>query len=393
MKRSPAAGLAGIAWCLALASASAAEVVGTAYTVLLRGHGPRQVAPPVLLQRAPGTGLYPAPRVQPGGLPPQAVPQPVTSLRLVDLRSGQTLASAAYDAALDGYMFRLPMKLEAAGAEPCLAIRTAAGLGIAVRAPQPGDNGQAFRHPVWAAEAGRLGELAALRAEQATLAQEFRKTQAEIGSLTSENSGIASPQQCVPGPVQPDPPRPAAALDPAEAGERAGPVCALAWVRAFAPTKVDLMRLFSEAGLSADWSQREAVRPVAQALAGLRLDFRDNDTRTILDAAAKGRAYLEHADGLRAFVRVHGACRAEVLRLAAGEVQAWQAAVAVARSAPERARAACEQRFARIEQLGDRLVKGRAFEVELERRIGVLEAVVPPEAEGVRIDGLACRGG
>ncbi len=374
-------------------AAPAAEVVGTAYTVLLRGHGPRQPAQAQPPQRVGTPGLT-MPIRQPQPIQPRRQPSlPATMMRLVDGRTGLPFATANYDATIDGYMFRLPMTIDVGRGDVCLLIKNAAGVSIPVRDERAGDDGYAFRNPAWQAEAGRLGELATLRAEHAGLVADLDKGTREIEAAQAENGGVTQASQCQDGAAQPDPPRPPGALDPADAAARAGAICAVAWERSFEPTRIDPGRLFGEAGLAADWAAREAARPVAQSLRGLRLELRDNDARTIPDAAAKGRAYLEHAEGLRAMVRVHNACKAEVDRLAAGEVRAWQNAVEVARAAPRLARAACEQRIARIDQLRARLAKGPAFRQELERRIATLDAGAPPAADSIRIDSLACKGG
>lgn len=391
--RSPLPAAALLAASLAAGAAQSAEVIGTAYTVLLRGYGPRQaVQQPQVPQRIAIPGVTPGlrPGQQPVQQPQRQAAQPTATMRLVDNRSGQPVASANYDGSIDGYMFRLPMKPELAGGDVCLVIKNAAGVSIPVRSERGADDGYAFRNAAWLAEIGRMSELGGLRQEHAGLLAELDRSGQEIDRLTAENNGIAKSEQCTSGQPQPDPPRPAAALEPAEAGAQAGALCALAWERAFEKTGIDPGRLFGDAGLAADWAARAAARPIAQALPPFKLELRDNDARTIPDAAVKGRAYLEHAEGVRALIRVHAACRSEIGRLAAAEVQAWQNAIVAAREAPQRSRAACEQRLVRIEQLRVTQAKAPAYRRELERRIATLDGQTPSGTEATRIDGAAC---
>lgn len=383
----------------------AAEVVGTAYTVLLRGHGPVQAAQPPSAQPMrrttpllPGVVLpvpSPAPsrqRAQPAY--PQR-PAATAGMQLVDARSGRTVGTATYDASIDGYMFRLPMQLNGPGGEACFLFKTAAGQGLPLRPEGPGDDGYGFRHPAWQAEAGRLGELAALQAELGTLLGDLERGAREIDALSAENQGVTAAGQCQPGPPQPDPPRPALALEAPEAQRAAGPLCALRWERGFEPTKVDPGRLFDEAGLGADWGARRAAAAAAWAAASakLQLGMSDSEGALILAAAAKGRAFLEHAEGLRALQRTHGACKADALRVFDDELQSWQRGVAGARAAPLQAKARCEQRVARIEQLRGQQGAAPAYRQQLEQRIGTLERTAPPAADSARLDTLPCRGG
>lgn len=377
---------------LATPVVEAAEVVGTAYTVLLRGHGSRQsVQQPQQPQRIGIPGITtPVLRPVPQPRPQRQAAMPSATMRLVDTRSGQQVATASYDATIDGYMFRLPMKVDLSRGDVCLVIKNAAGVSIPVRDERGPDDGYAFRNPAWLAEVGRISELAGLRAEHTALVAELEKGAREIDTLVAENNGVGSVDQCVSGALQPDPPRPLGALEPAEVAVQAGPVCALAWERSFERISVDPSRLFADAGLAADWTARAAARPMAQALPPVKLELRDNDGRTIPDAASKGRAYLEHAEGVRALVRVHAACKNEVGRLAAREVQAWQNATTAARNAPARVKAACEQRLVRIDQLRAAQAKAPTYRRELERRITALDGAAPTGNEANRIDGVAC---
>jgi hypothetical protein len=371
-----------LAMALHCPAANAADVYGTAYTVLLRGHAP----PGAVAPRPPAVpGLYAVPQSRP------APARPATAgMRLVLSTTGQELASASYDSRLGGYLFRLPMSAAVRG-PVCLVLKGPTGASLPVRDARGGDDGFAFRNIAWEAEAGRVGELTELRGELASLNARIEQERTELARLQADSGGVMQPQDCTLGPVEPDPPRPAAALSVEDASRAAGGICALAWERAAGAAAASFGRLFADAGLAADWTGRESVRPAADGLTGLRLSFDDREGRLISTAASRGSAYLEHADGVRAFVRVQNACRQDVLRLAAAQVQAWQSAVDLARQAPQRAKARCEQRATRVQALLATQGKAAPFRTELERRIAHLAATPPAAADSARIDHVACR--
>jgi hypothetical protein len=361
-----------------------ADVYGTAYTVLLRGH-----APPTATSPRPMTpGIYP---VLPQQRPAPARPQQHGLMRLVVSRGGQELATASYDSRLDGYLFRLPMAVDVSRGPVCLVLKNASGASIPVRDARGTDDGFAFRNAAWEAEAARVGDLRELRSELANLNARVSQEAAELDRLQTDAGGIFTPQDCPLGPAEPDPARPAAALAGDDAARLSGAVCALVWEQAFGRVSVDAGRLFGDAGASSDWSTRESARAVADAMPSLKLSVDERDSRLITDAAVKGRAYLEHADGVRAFIRVHASCKQDVARRAALEVQKWNAATDLARQAPQRSKARCEQRAARIQQLLATQGKATPYRTELERRIAQLERTPPAGADSVRIDNASCK--
>jgi hypothetical protein len=98
----------------------------------------------------------------------------------------------------------------------------------------------------------------------------------------------------------------------------------------------------------------------------------------VVDAARRGRAYLEHADGVRTLQRAQTACRSEVHRLAQQALTDWSRSVEEARSQPQRQREQCVQTLARIDQLRQAQSAGPVYLLELDRRIA--ELATPPAA-------------
>lgn len=366
-------------------AAAQGELTGTAYTVLYRG-------------RVPGAGMAPLPRPDPYqrnrmGLPlrTELAPGSDPMLRLIDAGARREVARAEYDARLGGYLFSLPFDTANAGTERCLALLTPNNLYVVVRPASGRDTGAAFRNPAWDAESGRVAELAALKSERENVYGQAQAVTREIAQLQAE-SGLppgAKPEQCPTPPTPPEPPRPATAVDPQEAAAIAGPACALRWERDHGE-RVNLGRIFSDSGVANDWQQRARGASLLERLPELRVPIAAADLAVVADAAAKGRAYLEHGDGVRLFSRAHAACREQAVRLSEASMQAWERAKAEAREAPQRAHLQCTQRLTRIAQLQAAQGNTPAYLAALDRRIAQ-RAEPPPASDPVPLHLQSCQ--
>lgn len=337
--------------------ALAQELTGTPYSLLWRGAAYAQVQ---------GYG--------------RQVPQPPAAavmLRLVDVAARRELSRAVFDGRLGGWMFEMPFAGVDARAGRCLALVDPRNQYLPVRQPSAVDTGANFRHPPWDRELARLGELAELKREYATVEAQARSAAGDITRLAAEPGLPAGAAQCPLPPPPPEPPRPAGALESAQADAVSGAVCAWRWDRDHGG-RVNLARIFSDAGLDADWRDRTAVSGTAESLPGLRLPITGGDLALVLDAAAKGRTFMEHADGVRMLGRVQAACRAEVGRQASAARQRWLEAVQETRQQPERARLQCVQKLEQISKLQATQAAAPNFLEALDKKI--MQLSTPPAA-------------
>lgn len=356
-------------------AARASDLTGTPYTVLWRGAG---------FAQAGADPRSPFGRAAP--LPPASA-----MLRVVDVAARRELARATFDARLRGWLFQMPFAGIDARAGRCLALVDQRNQFIPVRPPSAVDGGLSFRNPLWERELDRVAELAALRREQATVQAQVQTVAGDVARLSAE-VGLpvgASAEQCPLPPAPEDPPRPAGALEPAQVAPVAGPVCAWRWERDHGG-RVSLERLFADAGLDADWRARAEAATVAAALPAFRLPIAPVDLSLVLDAAAKGRTFLEHADGVRVLARAHAACREEVGRQAGVVRQRWLQAVDEARQAPQRARLQCAQKVEQMARLQAAQAAAPALLAALERQIAQLSAP-PPDDNPMALAAQACQ--
>ena len=378
--------------------ASALELTGTAYTITYKGPTGMASRPdiPQPAYRPPARRyplLFPAPSTPspryPTARPSTSIPE---TLRLVNGRNGQELARAQFDARIEAYFFNLPFNLQTASSEVCLVLKNAAGTSLPVRDEARSDDGYAFRNPLWEKELARISELNQLRAELKTLNDLLENAQQDYQHLRQEQAGAGMPENaCVMPPPAEPPTRPSKALTVEMAQRIAGALCALKWEQQFSEWKAEPTRLFGEAGLAEDWRQRESQRGAEAVWTEIKLKLAPGDDDLIVNAAAKGHAYLEHADGIRAMNRVHGACRANVAEAAALANREWEAAKYAFRDAPTRAVKQCEARLARMEQLRQSQTSAPAYREALGRRIAELEAISTSASESKRLDNLPCK--
>jgi hypothetical protein len=365
------------------------ELSGTAFTVIYRGPAQAptdQAAPAGRPQMNLPNNIRPLFRIQ---TPTPQVQRGAGAgagaiLRLADARNGAEVARASYDPRLDGWMFQLPMNASPAGGG-CMTLRSASGGMLALRDSSGADDGLSFFNPLWANELGRQIELAEIKRDLATLDARQAEAQAEQSRLQAAWPAAA----CEAPPVPPDPARPAAAIDPAEARAAAPGVCAARWHQVLSKY-VDLGRMFQDAGLASDWASREAGAGAAQALPQLRLNASVDELNLVLDAARKGRAFLEHANGVQILQRVQAVCRAELPAQAAAATREWEALVQQARQTPARVLKECQAGKARLEQLKTQLGAGAPYRAELERRATSLASALPPTTS-VSLDQSLCR--
>lgn len=358
-------------WPIAVVAESI-ELTGSAFTVMYRG--PTGQTPPT-----------PEPALRRSYQMPTARPQ---GLRLLNGRTGQELARAEFDTRLNGYMFALPLAAQGPVAPICLVLKNSVGRSLPVRDERPGDDGYAFRNPLWEAELSRAGELQQLQAELQQLEKQLATERAELQKLQAET---APGKACALGPAVAEPARPLQALNPSEAIAAAGGFCALRWEAAFAESRIDLERLFTEAGLSADWAQRVNYRAATSVWQALRLQLTSSDATLVRDAATRGRAFLEHGEGLKVLARAHQACRTQVPELAATALRAWEGERQAAAEAPQRALQACQARQIRIDTLTRAHTAAPAYREQLTRRIEQLRISGGQSTQTRRLDELPCR--
>jgi hypothetical protein len=344
--------------------ARAEELTGTPYTMVWRGSALAQ--PPVIANN-------------PNYRTPLAQPTSVV-LRVVDLATRRELARTTFDPRLGGWLFQMPFTGIGGVGNRCLALLDPRNQAIAVRQSSSLDAGVGFRHPGWERELARNGDLNALKSERATVQAQVQSNDAEAARLLAE-TGLpegAQPAQCPLAPAPPEPPRPVGAMEPAQATAVAGSVCAWRWERDHGQ-RVNLGRLFADAGLDADWQTRAEGRTFGEELAELRLPIVGPDLALVLDAAAKGRTFLEHADGVRVLSRTQAACRIEMARIATAARARWQQAVEGARQAPLRAREQCALKLDRVAKLRAAQAAAPMLLAVLDRRIA--ELAVPPSSD------------
>lgn len=336
------------------------EVSGTAYTLTLRVSTP-----------GPGISLSISGRAfNMRQAPDRTQRHPRGIIRLVDAEAKRAIAQAEFDERLGGYFFQLPIEGRDGPVERCLAFADARGQLLTVRQPSAMDNGVLFRNPAWDAERTRQADLAALKAERNSTAAQLATAAREVDQLKAEIDlpPGSTPADCRTPPEPPAPARPPNAIEAKDALAASGPACALRWEREHG-ARVQLGRMFSDAGVASDWQQRAQGADLLERLPDLKIPIAGQDLPLVLDAAAKGKTYLEHTDGVRLFSRAHAACRAEVTRLATAGRDAWARAIADAREFPQRARQECVKKFARVVQLQTMQASGPAFLAALDQRI------------------------
>lgn len=348
--------------CLGLGQAAAAqELTGTPYSVVWRGAGYAQM---------PGYGRH---------MPAQS--SAGVMLRLVDVAARREMARAVFDSRLGGWMFQMPFNAPQVRAGHCLALVDGRNQFMPVRPSSAVDAGTAFRNPLWERELSRAGELAELKKEHATVEAQSRSAAGDIARLSAE-IGLppgADASQCPVPPVPPDPPRPAGALEPAQAASISGAVCAWRWERDHG-ARVNLARIFADAGLDADWRDRNdtAAAAAAESMPTLRVPITGGDLALVMDAAAKGRTFMEHADGVRVLTRAQAACRAEVGRHSSAVRQRWTEAVQESRQTPERARMQCAHKLGEMARLRAAQSAAPTLLAALDKKISQLSS--PPGA-------------
>lgn len=343
-------------FCLLVANAWAADITGTAYSIVVRnvdgGAQPPQTQP----RRRPTS--------------PYAVPASGGILRLVDVRTRREIGRANWDAQLGGFFFQLPLVGLPSPPPMCLALVDQYNRTVPVRDVRGNDPGTSFVHPQWDDLLGRSRELVALKAELAAFQTQRQVGSAELARLQAETAaaGAMAPGSCVAPPPPPPPPRPPDALEASDAERAGGPLCALRWEQLMG-SKVQLGRLFAEAGLAADWNARTAIRELGELLPGVRPEVSKDDLAIIQESAVTGRNFLQHEDGVNRLVATQERCRRSVQAQSERARNQWQQQLEMARMQPERERQQCEARFPRIAQLKQAEAKAAEYAATLERQI------------------------
>jgi len=344
-------------------AAFANELTGTPFSLVWRGSAGSQPA-----QAAQWDRRYADPRY-----PPAAAPAPQI-VRLFDLQARREIARAAYDARIGGWMFQMPLSGIDAKPNRCLGLVDMRNMLIPVRRPSHIDNGGGFQHPAWELELSRATELASLRQERSAVDGQMRSADAELARIQVE-TGLplgSTAAQC-PLPAEPPAPaRPAAAVEESNVASISGALCAWRWSIDIG-SKVDLGRLFDDAGVTADWRARSSAQAHSEAFGSLRIRLSPQDASLVVDAATKGKTFLEHSDGIRVVRRAHAACRDEVARMASAAREAWGKDIEAAKHFPQRARQACAEKLARAAQLQAGKAAAPALLAALDNRIAQAE--------------------
>ena len=394
MKHSPT-----ILIALALAApltGRAADVVGTAYSVLLRSDAPEAALrqPPAAPPGRRPVPVYPGIGVRSAPLPAAAV-SPL--MRLINGRTGAELAQGRYDVSLRGYFFALPMKADLSRGDVCLVLKNAEGRSLPVRDESRGDDGYAFRNPLWETELRRQGDLVDMGAELAHARQQLgaaEKELAELDRVAGATPLPTTPQACMPGPERPEPPRPPVALAPEQIAAQSGGLCAVRWhaqLGELGVARPAIARFFRDAGLEAEMQAAEAAGPLSQAMQTLKLRPQPQDLSLLKDAASRGSAFLQHAQGVARLRQLMLACRTDAADEARRAVVAWEQDRLAAQNAPALAKADCERRVGRRLDLQRRIAAGNHYASELSQRIEALNRGAPTATESTDVGRLACR--
>lgn len=316
---------------------------------------------------------------------------PTARLSVVAVGTRQMLATAAYDPAIGGYLFRLPARFAQAGVESiCLTLRTARGTPVPLRAEGKDDDGYEFRNPAWEALVQRSTRIQAVRAELAPVEDQHALAEAELAAIEKKyGAPVANGQQpCAAPAAAPAPARPAAAMEKAAAAEAGPGVCALLWE---ARLGASAEAMFRDTGRADVWSGRASARAAHDALPAPALEVSGGDLELIRSAAVGGPLVLQHQKGLRQFDSAHAACERRVVELAAQMLAAWDEQVRNRAAAPQLARERCEADVRKVPPLRDRLREAQARRNALTARLEELERAGAASAGEASLDATRCR--
>ena len=351
----------------------AEELEGTAYSVLFR----------LELPSAPGNnrGIFSFPAPQRGSVP--ARPGGNYSLAV----GNRVIAQSAYDPQLKGVFFRLPMNLDLPDGPICLVLKDGRGQSMPVRAERSGDDGYAFRNPLWEKEYARLNDLNRSRAELRALMRDRNDAQKEIETVAPATTDGG---KCVEPPMKSEPPRPDLAIGADDAAKAAGGICAWKWAQRLNSLPMT-ERLYRDAGLAVEWEARAQTEAVANTFTTLKINIGDDELERVKAAAIKGPGYLEHQEGIQRIKDRAAACRADVSRIAASTNQRWEADRLAVRNAPALAVQQCLARQNRTKVVEKQVQDGATRETELRKLIAKLESQEPSASESTRVDRAACK--
>lgn len=368
-----------------LVPATGAELSGTRDSLTYRGPATsvEQPRPGGRLRIGPGMLELPG---QAGGRVPRG------ELRLVLAGSGREVARARYDSRLEGYFFVMPTQFTVESGPMCLALRGIDGRTLPLRSESAGDDGYEFRHGPWEDALRAKANLGGLEAELARLrlrqAQEEGERH-ELHRLLGMAEGEAAPA-CQLGAAQPEPARPAWALPESAAAEVAHALCLASLSRTLGERGGVLAARATEL-VAATGLPRPAgaIDPALSAPAELTVVSADL-AELLTRGVQAGRRSLEFEQGLEGLRAAHGACARGVRQVAADERQRWTAAREAAANAPQIAKATCEQRRQRLEQLQDARAKGAAYQQALETRLQAARAAQNDGHEVQRLEQARC---
>jgi len=319
-----------------------------------------------------------------------AASSPSTRLSVVPVRSRQAIASASFDPAVGGYLFRMPARIPNAGLEPiCLTLRTARGTPIPLRQERGDDDGYEFRNPAWEELVQKAGRIEAVKAELAPIDDQYLLAKAERDAIGKKyGEPVASGSQPCPTPAAgPPPPRPASALEDGPAREAAPGMCALKWEASLGPSAA---AMFEDAGKPEVWARRAEARVAFDAMPTLALDVSGGDLELIRSAAVGGPLVLQHQKGVQAFEAGQSACERRVPQMAAQALSGWNEQVKNLASAPQIARQRCEADVAKVAGLEERMRDAQAKRAPLAARLADLEEVGGTPAAPVKLDSTRC---
>lgn len=347
--------------CLIAAGCSSTKLTGTAYSVTYR----------------PSESDL---RSQLGG----------RNVSLINSRSGTVIAMAQYDHAGKAYRFTLPLLANLAQeTNVCLALRSFNGRTVQLREVGRGDDGYDFRNPLWEKEIKRGAKLAQLRAEMGKHedAQTLAKAELEIIE-TKYGANVAHARAPCPLLTSTQAsPKPAVALDEAEAKRLAPGLCAAKWS---AQLGGGAESLFKDASLQADWAARAADEALASAFGGLSLTLSAADLDLVRAAMTEGTLDVRHQRGIAVFKKQHAQCQLHVVDASQSALRAWQTQTERAREAPLLAQKRCQSDVMKVPPLEEKLAQARAEHARLAEIAKALEREEASATDTETLDSHKC---
>ncbi len=373
--------------------ATAAEVTGTAFSLIYRG-------PDTSISRSNSGGKIDVRTNSRGNIDlridlPDQRQRSMRDVFLLDARTGVQLARAKFDQRIDGHFFQLPIISDVTRTPTCLMIKGLDGATIPVRDAKGNDDGYTFRHPLWESALNAQFEKSGLAAERNRMTT---KLEADLRTLAEVYTALGiSPTDAFPvcqfGPPVPQPLRPKLALVRNEAEDLSKGLCASEFGSYFLRHRTGLATMFADAGHGAAWAAASTEN--LNALAGidgskpLVTPPSDEEVKTVISALSKGRQSFDYSTATKTINAFMGSCRGAVIKLAAETLDKWDADKKAAEIAPQTTKSICEARIAQVTQLRAAIQKGEAYRSALEQKLSAA-GTNSSYSEKTRLDLIPC---